>query len=261
MLVYVIGNEKSVRSSSLRERTRDLGIKFIDGVFLDANLIPESIDQAANVLMLGRKISAGEAGCILAHAKAWSALSEDWALILEDDADVSRLDIGHITESISGLDSSYPTIVTLFDSQSMVRCGSSGLRRLGYHPAGTVGYLINERAASSVPRVLVGTADWPLHTAGFRFYSLWNNAVREEVAGSQIGPTGRGSGNALSFHLSSIIRIPKILLELGWEGVFVGVISPLKRDIVNIFDSVICRLRLSFSPPSIRRNSLRGKQD
>ena len=103
MLRLLINLDRSTeRLSKVTSRLNCLGIHFdrisaVDGYALDQKTVESityPIDHFETKVRFTRALTAGEIGCFLSHIKCWKKLvssSENWALILEDDIQISSL--------------------------------------------------------------------------------------------------------------------------------------------------------------------------
>jgi GR25 family glycosyltransferase involved in LPS biosynthesis len=149
-------------------------------------------------LIIGRDLTVGEVGCALAHKAIYrdhAASSQDWALVLEDDAIVETQHFNQRIEQVLlaldnlGLDARTATVVLLgyFPSTVWVNPARALTRQLVI-PTGTFGYLINRSASTTLSqhKIVNFLADWPLESCAVKFYAAGTPLVHHPKRGSII---------------------------------------------------------------------------
>lgn len=230
MEIAVIGEASNLRNPKLLELEDFAEVRFFSPVLVDESTVEIRTKQHLNRLVLGRNLLPGEVGCALAHRRIYETSAAEWTLILEDDASFSAEHLIAVERAVSRLDSR-PAIIHLFDNQS--HTSTPTLRRLFHRPSGTVAYIINRRAKSALTRLeSIGTADWPVSSAGVRFYALWGLGITEVGGTSMIWSSSvRTSLSPMRLYLGAAARSPQILAKLGWPGLLCAFFMPLARDL------------------------------
>ena len=232
METVIIGIRDDFRNPRLSNLLSLPNVRTSEPVFITDFEEAKILDQELNKLLLGRSISLGEAGCLLAHSQCWKVGGSDWMLVLEDDVSLDSEIFDAIREFSEKLRLRGAAVVHLFDGKAK---GSSRprLRRLFFQPGGAVAYLINSAARALAPDELIGTADWPFHFTGrVKFYSYWGLGISEEIGSSSVIGTSRAEEQeSWRFYLSAVSRLPRILLKFGINGLMFSFVLPLLRDL------------------------------
>lgn len=99
MKLYVINLERAqARRERIQKNLKDLDLKFEFINAIDYKLTPKEVIDSFRTPLSQRslwlkELTPGEIACFLSHRKAWQTLvdsEEEWALILEDDANVLK---------------------------------------------------------------------------------------------------------------------------------------------------------------------------
>ena len=98
MEILLLGNPGNLRNPSLEALVQSGQARSVPPVFLEEREWSTLVPQDQNLILLGRKLTLGEAGCYLAHQRAWTGIEGEWALILEDDAEISQEAIDEIAQ-------------------------------------------------------------------------------------------------------------------------------------------------------------------
>ncbi|MEY4714387.1 MAG: hypothetical protein RIQ37_717 [Actinomycetota bacterium] len=243
MHVIVVGKKESLRNPRLLTLTSfGFDLDFVDPVFPSAPQLENPAEQMLNRALLGRKLSAGEIGCWLAHASVRRRIAEkrchEWHIVLEDDADCEFMgDASEFNDFVQQLNrnTEKSVIVNLYGRNAASSAAPRALRRLSAPFAGTVGYMANFQAMSQVNSWgVVMTADWPLHLQKASFYEITPPMVREVFSESLIGDIERAT-SAWGFYASAPLRFFRALalkVPLGIAARAVA-LNPLLRDIKN----------------------------
>jgi len=233
--ILVIGDCKNLRNPDLVEILSSSGIPFgfVDPIFVDektANFFP---GQKLNRALYGRRLLRGEIGCALAHRIARQRMTQNWALILEDDAVISKEAIRSLPAYLSGLGHQKPIIISLFNGVE-TNLSTNSLKRIRHMPSTTLAYMATSavRALESDHYRQIGTADWPLDLTSVRFYALWGLGVRAHDSKSLVDSDGLRLRNR-AYYPRALALIPIFLFRYGWAYVYFSVISPLTRDLGN----------------------------
>ena len=232
--IYVIGKPGFLRNPNLERDLPGRNLNFVEPVRVaSAREALSSHDMEANMHLFGRELLSGEVGCRVAHEKARSRIHGDWALVLEDDAAISREQIEVAAEFLSRLEPEVPTVVTLHD-QNHVDKGRPELKKLKYMPGTTLAYFVSRPAAQLdlLDNRSVGTADWPLSFARAKFFSLSGLGVGEYEAESSIDRSGKVRGRSVSRHYFQVLKaLPALIQQLGPSVINFALIWPIRRDL------------------------------
>lgn len=176
--LFVVG-DTPYRARSLASFLEAQGGTAVPAIRLLPHDFSRNADQNLAQIIYGRQLTVGEVGCALAHRHAYSLADNhrpDWALILEDDAEIPD----NLLESLSVLPlhglGKMPTVISLFSTTFVPVKSSrsdSSLVRLLVPPSHTVAYLINRpawRQALCSPSIVVSSADWPPWAVDVAFY-------------------------------------------------------------------------------------------
>jgi GR25 family glycosyltransferase involved in LPS biosynthesis len=142
------------------------------------------IDQKSNSIFLGRILSNNEKRALLSHAFIIKESSNDWLVVLEDDAILNKQLFSNFLSEIGNLHLSAPTILLLYHGKNgvfvrkkrtLIDGSSLSFHRCLALPSGAVSYAINLAAVKIVQncRKYVGTADWPTWSANIDFYGVF----------------------------------------------------------------------------------------
>ena len=226
---YVIGVPAKYRGLHLETQLSDNGITFtrIDGI--DGSTSPEEnffhlVDTDITQILLNRTLSKGEICCALAHNQAYKEFSKskkEWALILEDDANLGKNFIENLQKV--KIRERTPIIIQLYGvnlySQIINRwpanvkkikdlSATDDLIRLEKKwdiPPLTHGYLINKRASTRAYEELeqskiLTPADWPIQ---------WRQKIRFYISSEEL----IGLGESVSLIQSERVLLSNISEE------------------------------------------------
>lgn len=221
--IFVIGVRSALRSLTLGpflDRS-DWPATYLEPVDLRGSDYAGWVDEEALRLFFGRPLAAGEVGCGLAHRQVYQladAQSLDWALVCEDDAEMTQDIQREIVLITQQLPINTPTIVSLFAEdadagRSRLRIGELELVCLRFPPTHTVAYLMNARAlriAAESPLKVMSTADWPPWAAQVEFYLASSLGVKHNAAST----IGRRPKNHSRLH--SLRRLAAVLSPRAW---------------------------------------------
>lgn len=248
MHVLVIGEQGHLRSKNL-EALELVGyhIEYIAPYVpkLDERgLVDDSRFQKA---LLGRVLNKGEVGCWMAHHIARISIAtracHEFHLVLEDDADCRYLpEAGELLKIAErSMDKKLPGLANIFITTPPVVSGKPSIRRVHAPNAGTVGYLLNSRAAQldlNFDEVRT-TADWPSQFYSCRFFESSNFGVLEWPSQSTIGDR-RQYESPIRFYLKSFPRILASVREgvEPREALWASFAAPALRDMRNRFSRI-----------------------
>ncbi len=214
MNVFIIGVPHKYRGYELEERLKHEGLDFsrIDGT--DGSRMSNS-DYCSNTQpnisrrLMGRHLTKGELCCAMAHIEAYKLFlgtHSDWALILEDDCELSA---EFKTLSLpKQIKNKVPVVIQLYGvatyleqvkrwpwidfviSRQLHKEGLLRIRRSWELPDCTYGYLINRAAAELAVKDMknsrhVTTADWPAQWRGKVTFMILNDPLvrtRESIS-------------------------------------------------------------------------------
>ena len=186
MLAYVIsdGIRSSFTSTFLQLSGQKLTLIVEPAVFIGEDEYRQISHQSREFhkSLYGRALTIGEVGCALAHENVYRDFlerSEDWCLVLEDDAqiaDVPRF-VSRALSIFPVLDSNKPIIVSMFFQNFTVgkfakRGPIGGTYWSKLAPYGAVAYLVNRLAAERILRAQSENrhqADWPVTARDVKF--------------------------------------------------------------------------------------------
>jgi hypothetical protein len=232
--VIVIGRQGALRNPNLESQLRGHSVSYVPPVeVLDKAKVESEWARVANRNILGRNLVNGEVGCALAHEAARALIDSDWALILEDDADVPPKTISWIAANLKDKSATKPTVVTLIEIKPSHK--KFKIVKLRHMPGQTVAYLAS-RSTSDLdksPYSRVGPADWPYSFEGAKFCRLAGSGVTEHQSPSTIDETGDRTRNSRSFYVNAISKSTSVFRALGFKGVKYSLIFPLIRDVSN----------------------------
>lgn len=229
----VIGTPGEYRNHHLEKALGDWDYLQIHPKFLSRQ---ESLELAdvfeASSLLLGRKLLEGELGCLLAHNEARSKSRMDWILVLEDDADIEKLDLKVLEEISARLDPRMPTVISLCSGST--RLGSSPkLKRIWHLPPLNLAYMASYSVESldSDREGMIGVADWPLGFVGARFFTVDGFSVSAVDSRSTIDPENLRQSSASNYYVPALRNVFRIHRRFGLVGVYYALVSPLLRDL------------------------------
>jgi GR25 family glycosyltransferase involved in LPS biosynthesis len=232
--IIVIGQKGALRNPHLESQIQEYTVRYVSPVRVtDATSVESEWARDANRNILGRELLNTEIGCALAHEGARALIESEWALILEDDADLPRETLLWIVDSLLNKRFKNPTIITLFERNSSQK--RLELRRLRHMPGGTVAYLASKSTSNldKSRESRIGTADWPFSFIGAKFYYLAGAGVTEHEAPSIIDELGSRPQNPTAFYKNALSKSARIFKELGFPGLKYSLLIPALRDIQN----------------------------
>jgi hypothetical protein len=245
MHVIVIGEPGRLRSKNL-ETLKLVGYEI---EYMEPHL-PKSDDRGLvedrrfQKALLGRVLNKGEVGCWMAHHLARISIAtrrcHEFHIVLEDDADCRYLpDAGELLRIAErSISTKRPALTSLFMRMPPTGSGKPSIKRVLVPNAGTVGYLLNSKAAELDLRFdeVRTTADWPSQFHSCRFFESSNFGVLEWPGQSTIGGRVKDE-SAIRFYLNTILRIQASVREgvSVREALWAAFIAPLLRDMRNRF--------------------------
>ena len=245
MHVLVIGEQGRLRSKNL-EALKLAGYK----IEYIAPYVPKSDERGLiedirfQKALLGRVLNKGEVGCWMAHHLARISIAtracHEFHLVLEDDADCRYLpEAGELLKIAErSIDNALPGLANIFITTPPELSGKPSIKRVLAPNAGTVGYLLNSKAAQldlNFEEVRT-TADWPSQFFSCGFFESSNFGVLEWPGQSTIG-VRQQYDSPVRFYLKSFSRILASVREgvKPREALWASFTAPLLRDIHNRF--------------------------
>jgi hypothetical protein len=151
-------------------------VGFVDPVFLQRRAVPPVLDFYCS-LHYGNQLTLGEWGCSLAHLAAQKFAAElgvEWALILEDDAELApdfRESLNNLLSSLTSSDRTYDA-VQCFGSMGTSEIAVEASKEINVFPLpfyeikGSVGYVLHRSTLSLCQKNTykgfpIGKADFP----------------------------------------------------------------------------------------------------
>jgi GR25 family glycosyltransferase involved in LPS biosynthesis len=232
--IIVIGQKGALRNPHLESQIQEYTVRYVSPVRVtDATSVESEWARDANRNILGRELLNTEIGCALAHEGARALIESEWALILEDDADLPRETLLWIVDSLLNKRFKNPTIITLFERNSSQK--RLELRRLRHMPGGAVAYLASKSTSNldKSRESRIGTADWPFSFIGARFYRLGGSGVTEHEVPSTIDESNIRPQNPRAFYINALYKSAQVFKQLGFAGVKYGLFLPAIRDLSN----------------------------
>lgn len=270
VLLVVIGVPEKLRSSALQTLTSQVSrCIYVEHVrILAAARTADIIDEQQSELLYGRRLSDSELGCAIAHRNAVSQANQElsrddtleWALIVEDDANLDLKTFRRIEAELFGAARSSPSLVSFYSVNEFVAsqamCSVDATRTLKayrYWFAGAVCYAVNQSGLAEIHRFstrpISCVADWPLHYSRLKFFKSVYTRVSEVEGGSTIGYRPRlGVGNRLVLHIRQLRHIRRITANHGVTVVdAVGqlIVFPAWRDSKTRLESITKHFRSS----------------
>lgn len=237
LTIVIVGNPNGLRNEGLKALSSAFEVCFSPPVSVKSGDDGEAdlTNQSANLLLLGRRLLAGEIGCAAAHLLARRSVRTNWTLVLEDDAVISKESINLALALVRGLDPTVPQIVNLYNPESS-NLAKPSLQKLGHSPSSTLAYMSSSavREIELDIKLQIGTADWPLHLANVNFFQVYGLDVREAEGPSTVDPSRSRKSQAKVERVLGLFRTIKILKSFGFQGVSFAVINPLRRDSYNL---------------------------
>jgi hypothetical protein len=223
-------------------------IAFVDPVFLQRRTVPPVLDFYCS-LHYGNQLTLGEWGCSLAHLAAQKFAAElgvEWALILEDDAELApdfKESLINLLTSLSGSDHTYDA-VQCFGPMGTSEIAVEVSKKIIVNPVpfyetkGAVGYVLHRSTLSLCQKNTykgfpIGKADFPAWSHLVTWGKLQNPLItHQDGAASLVGDRVKASvprglsfkvGHALlraALSVTPLFRIPR---RIHWElGHLVG---------------------------------------
>jgi GR25 family glycosyltransferase involved in LPS biosynthesis len=223
------------RGQGLLSRLQALGISctFVEGI--DARVAPAGalgsrVDQKAALLAYGPRLSDGVVACAIGHQMMYRRFVEshaDWALILEDDAELYH-DPRLLMGALRGVYK--PTIVQLNVNRSPyvmeqrdVRAGDQTmpltLRRHFDAAFGTYAYLINRTAAMIAVQCsdryrIVNPADWPfLWRSDVEFWDVIPEFSQPQSSSNSVIDAASPRSVGMYAYRDDPLRLRKLLID------------------------------------------------
>ena len=270
VLLVVIGSPGKLRSSALEtlisQTTRCIYVEPV--LIVASDRITKSVDEQQSELLYGRRLSDPELGCATAHRNAVSVahqkLSRDrtleWALIVEDDANLDLVTFRRIEAELSSAAPSFPSLVSFF-SRRMVEGevfrrsadNTRALKSRRYLDGIAVCYAVNRLGLADIhsfsTQPLSYVADWPLHYLRLKFFTSVHTRVSEVEGRTTIGHRPRlRFGERLLLHIRQLRHIRKIGSDHGVSAVNVVyqlIVFPAWRDSKARLELITKHFRLS----------------
>lgn len=189
MRAYILTIDGQPRNTGLIASCEAAGIAAevvigVRGSALTPDELREQYDERASVFTLDRPMGRGEIGCALGHRQIVERFlaeqDDDWAVVLEDDAEVGQ----HLraARDLAAALPDAPIVLTfvpgrtgqyadrLHRGRSRVQAGGISAVRLDDPPDLNTGYAVNRRAAQVAATAYAGrrvdsVADWPYRWA------------------------------------------------------------------------------------------------
>ena len=268
ILLVVLGWRQHLRSTSLE----NLAVSISNCIFVDPVRIigrdrtRELVDERLSEILLGRRLSDPELGCAITHKNACSAAMSllkdqdkiDWALFVEDDADLDSHTLKNIKSELAAFDSKFPSLVTYYSAGN---CGSNrGMRNRNikqplsvsrHWSSGAVCYAVNLAGLielfpfSVLPVDYV--ADWPVYYSRLKHFISNQIWVCEVEGHSSIGERyHQKNADRFMMHIRQLVNLRKLakLYELpAYVVVRHLMITPFIRDASARFSATQLRLR------------------
>lgn len=189
----------------------------------------------------------GEVGCLLAHALSRSLASKPWALVLEDDAVLDMRMVIQAFIELEKLTPSDPCIVSLADVPKF-KALQPELRRLRFAPSTTLAYFFSNSCSELDEKISgrIGLADWPLSFAQAKFYSYWGTVAQELGSESTIDSGHIRAGSAISYYVRLSLKMPRLMVLLGYDSVRHFFFQPLLRDLSFKLEFLRVRRSMTF---------------
>lgn len=182
--MHIIGNpQRGSLHRLIPEIEKSCEIVFIPGVYISnlEDLDAGIVDIQLFSIRAGRQVLLTEVGASLAHLESCKALlstTKEWAIVLEDDAEIVDLAalIARVRQCINAYEGDFPAVISLYSRR--VRDSGKGeelVEGVNFIPVSigfTVAYLINRSGAQKVldaQRPITSTADWPVDPPNINF--------------------------------------------------------------------------------------------
>ena len=152
-----------------------------------------SYDLSLAELVCGGYLSPGEIGCLLSHQKIYTIIANeniDWALVVEDDAEILVNSQTLLSISQDWFDSGYELVHLAPYAGGVVlneRKDKSGLALVP--PLTTYAYWISNNGARKLQTkdsIIGGLADWPIQVANLRMRAVFTPLAFSGVENSTI---------------------------------------------------------------------------
>lgn len=155
----------------------------------DRAAVLREVDKDSFLIRYGGLPSNGAVGCAMAHRFAWKSLLESdaaWALVLEDDVELSSIDPDFVLEACSKTPDfdvlSLGSLSAAVQSTPSSRIGRFNVHRSVYYCRGGFAYVVSRSGATRLLQpqspAISRYADWPLQAWQMKMYLTRPNAVR-----------------------------------------------------------------------------------
>jgi len=268
ILLVVLGSQNHLRSASLENLAASAAnCIFVDPIRINGrDRTGKIVDERLSEILVGKRLSDSELGCAITHKNACSAATLvlkdqdkiDWALFVEDDADLDSHTLKDIQSELAAFDSKFPSLVTYYSPRN---CASNKIMRnrnvkqplsVSRHwSSGAVCYAVNIAGLTELLPFSVlpvdYVADWPVYYSRLkRFISnrIW---VCEVEGPSSIGERFHQKiADRFIMHIRQLVNLRKLakLYELpAYVVVRHLMITPFIRDASARFSATQLRLR------------------
>jgi GR25 family glycosyltransferase involved in LPS biosynthesis len=232
--IFIIGVPENLRNPALTGTCK--AAVFVSPVFIDDQKSTSFRQALIEFILNGRKLSAAERGCTLAHInvrKRILASGHDWVLVLEDDVGLPA-DWEAILNEHVDLRAHKPAVLIL-NTDEHFNLGV-GLIEMKLKPSSANAFLIHRKVLEARPFFtleMFEIADWPISFSETSFYSLSKLAF-DTKGPSLIGLRPRGR---IAFLTSILVRLLFLPLNSMVTAVPIPVLArwtltmPLQRDL------------------------------
>jgi GR25 family glycosyltransferase involved in LPS biosynthesis len=268
--IIVIGQYNKSRNQILEDNFAGISLDFINPFFYPQD--PRSSEYTTSELghlQLGRPMLNAEIGCAIAHRVAMRRALErvktdaklQWALILEDDADVSEDSLKQIIECLDIQTLETPSVISFYSNvekltdsthrESIQNLGPTKLRRQRFYiRSGAVCYAVNKSALLNLDKFHHSSvdfvADWPPYFAGTTFYQATHPKIGEVNARSTIGTRENlRLLRRLRLHVNQISNLREIAKHnkiSKFQALSNLVFQPFNRDLHGVLRRLIVQI-------------------
>ena len=254
ILLIVLGSQGRLRSSSLEIFASEVkNCLFVEPVKIEhTSRNARLVDERLSEVLLGKRLSDSELGCAIAHRNASAAAimalknrnDLNWALFVEDDADLDAEIFDEIQNELENVDTKVPTLVN-YDSRNQNRTMPPKTRNLGkpfllsrFWYAGAVCYAVNREGLQHLRNFTDSpidfVADWPVYYSRLKLFVSNRTWVYEVKGQSSIGIRHNLKiGKRLMMHIRQVAYLRKLSKLYGVTIRTVVrhlIITPLIRD-------------------------------
>ena len=203
--VFVLGSKGDLRNPRLEFLEQQT--TYVEPVFLGEDFSPRVPQALREIALNGRKLTNGERGCALGHARVRDEIIRSdvaWALVLEDDVELTRGWVQKLENSLRQLGEEHFSVL-LLNTNSLLDFGPDAVE-LSVRPSGANAFLISRQTILSRRYESLEDceiADWPISFVRHKFLAL--SGIAHDGGGLSL--VGIRPSSRTRFFVSTLVRV------------------------------------------------------